>query len=350
MSQNPHADMTNKRDREEDGTRSNTLADALWWTAISFNGIALIPCSGFIFLGGLADGSPREQRSALILGIVILAASGLHIAALIFVRLRRPRMNLRWLLAGVHIALAVGSAVIAVVNFFTSPVVLGYLFITALAGYTAIGILVCPRYTGNHARTPKQFQLKTLFAVVTCVAVFCAAVAWVSGANSPGASLSTFPMLFTPSVWVMGLGLLLGPLLCLGMLVTSLVLAIRTRPRAITSLLFVGMAVFSCGVVAYSNSCSSRLLLAMSAASAVFLGETLIRRLPMAQMTAAAFSVVYTCGFYIFMVCANARIAEKIGCTAASSVQTLFNSAQDCPTQTPNVDGPPGSNQSSVLT
>lgn len=139
--------------------------------------------------------------------------------------------------------------------------------------------------------THPQFHLKTLFAFVTCVAVFCAAAVWVLQAET----LDRFPFLFFPSIPVMGVGLLLSLLVCLGTLGTAVTFVVRTRPRPITSLIF-----FGCVVLAFivDESAIWRLFLVMSSSAAVLVAETLVRRLPAAQIVTAVLAIVFTVGYY----------------------------------------------------
>jgi hypothetical protein len=144
---------------------------------------------------------------------------------------------------------------------------------------------------------PIRFRLKTLFAFVSCVAVFCAAAVWV--VRGKAFDSWRFPFLFSPSIAMMGVGIIGSLVFCLGALIAIATLVVRTRPRPLTSLVFFGCAVL---VFVVDELAHLRLLLVMTGSAVAFLAETVVRRLPTSQIVAAVFAIAFTAGFYFLLL------------------------------------------------
>lgn len=79
----------------------------------------------------------------------------------------------------------------------------------------------------------------------------------------------------------------------------SVALVLTTRPRPHSSLLFFGCVLLAFGV---DESAQLRLLVVTSAASGVFLAETLVRRLPKTQIIAAVCAMFVAVGYYFLLL------------------------------------------------
>ena len=151
-----------------------------------------------------------------------------------------------------------------------------------------------------HNSMPHRFPLKTLFGVMTCVALLSATAAWVLEPEIPRGSWQ-LPVLFYFSTGMIGFGILVVPWLTIGLFVASVVLACRSRPRAYSSLYFFGLVLLVFGFdMAEPNFV--RWLLAVLVGAIAFVAEAFGRGLPLGQRQAALLALGVPMGAYYFLL------------------------------------------------
>lgn len=149
-----------------------------------------------------------------------------------------------------------------------------------------------------------QFSLRTLFGIVTYIAVYLATATWVLAQNIPIGSWE-LPVLCEPYHF-MGFGITVVPLLSLGMVIGSFVFTFRSQPRAVTNYFYFACVPLILGGLQLDSSNAVRWLASLCVGSAAFLIEVLVRKLPREQLIAALLAMGGTAGFYLFILSATA--------------------------------------------
>ena len=148
-----------------------------------------------------------------------------------------------------------------------------------------------------------QFSLSSLLGVVTCVASLSATAAWVLEKDLPRDSWH-FPVLFYPSIPMIGVGILVVPIVCFAIIIAALVHTYRSSSRALSSLYFFGTVPLIFGLRIVESPNCIRWLMAMAVGSFALIAETLCRRLPKQQLIAALLSAAIPIGAYVFLLSA----------------------------------------------
>lgn len=155
---------------------------------------------------------------------------------------------------------------------------------------------------------PGQFSVRKLLAVTSCVAIYAATAAWVLDVGNVRDSWD-MPVLFYPSVGFMGFGLTVVPILFFVACTVSVVLTIRSKPRAWTGFYFFACACLIVAVFPGQVEDGTRWVAAMGLSSTAFVVEALTRHLPDKQLVAAFAAVGATVCSYLFYLSAIACAA-----------------------------------------
>ena len=147
-----------------------------------------------------------------------------------------------------------------------------------------------------------QFKLRSIFLLTAMVATLCATYSWLLSKNGYDA-FSDIPMLFTPSIDVIQLGILLIPFFCLPLIVIMIVITLRSRPCPYSILIFFGLqlSVFMIDISFWGNG--MRLIFAMLLSSMVVIAEVVYRKLTRGQLVAAIISFFITAAWYVAIIC-----------------------------------------------
>lgn len=150
---------------------------------------------------------------------------------------------------------------------------------------------------------PRQFGLKSLFVLTTCVAAFAATAAWVLDSDVERGAWQ-LPVLFYPNVGLLGLGLFAMPLLFVFAAIVSLVYVIASRPRSYAAWCFFGCVLLLVPVFSGPPAVNTKWILATGGTSLAFVVEVWVRGLPRRQLVAALAAVGAWACAYFFMLSA----------------------------------------------
>jgi len=150
-----------------------------------------------------------------------------------------------------------------------------------------------------------RFGLRELLATTTVFAIFCGAMFWIFRSDQLE-SVDSFPLLFVPSIPVLGFGIVVVPFVALAMLAFIVAIFARTPTRPYSIPLFLGLVVAPLAVGLFRGSTtdySMRWLVAIGLSAMVVFGEVLIRRLPRPHLEAAGLAIAVAIGVYFFLMC-----------------------------------------------
>ena len=150
-------------------------------------------------------------------------------------------------------------------------------------------------------KQPNRFSLAQLFAVTTLLSLALASGLWAT--QSTWDSSDYLPWIIVPSIPMMGSGLLFAPWVCLAMIISVIVLMVRSKPRPLAPIYFLALLPF---VMFVEETAVARYLLVLLIASATVLAESTIRKLDPKWWMIAGLCFATTFGYYWFMICALA--------------------------------------------
>lgn len=112
-----------------------------------------------------------------------------------------------------------------------------------------------------------------------------------------------FPILFVPNIPMIGVGMLLVPPICFGIMIFLTVHWLRNSPRPYSAIAFVIACIFAVGVTVlwWNNAMYS--LAALMATMLLVMIEVAVRGLARHRVVAAG-AVLIVAGYYFFMVSA----------------------------------------------
>ena len=155
---------------------------------------------------------------------------------------------------------------------------------------------------------PNQFGLKTLLAIMSWSAVLVATAAWVFDQDTNSHPLD-MPVLFVPPYQMLGLGFIYAPILAFVMLICSFIKVLNNPPRPLSAFYFFGCCLLILGIAYMEPRNFARWSFAMLGGSAAFTCETLLRKLPEQQFTAALLSWSAPVAAYLFALSAAVLMA-----------------------------------------
>ena len=147
-----------------------------------------------------------------------------------------------------------------------------------------------------------QFKLRSIFLLTAMIAILCATYSWLLSDNGYDA-FSDIPMLFTPNIVVMLLGILLIPFFCLPLIVFMIIITLRSWPCPYSILIFFGiqLSVFMIDISFWGNGL--RLIFAMLLSSMAVVAEVVYRKLTRGQVVVAIMSFFITAAWYVATIC-----------------------------------------------
>ena len=159
-----------------------------------------------------------------------------------------------------------------------------------------------PNREMDMTESKSQFDLRAMFVLTTLVGVLAATYSWLL--SSTGQDIfSDIPPLFMPSTDMLMVGILIIPFFCLPIVLAMAVLAVRSKRRPFTILLFFGLQ-FVVFVVDVSFSGNAmRFIFAMLLSALGVIVEVVCRRLGRSQIYLGLASLFVTFAWYIAIVC-----------------------------------------------
>lgn len=169
-------------------------------------------------------------------------------------------------------------------------------------------------------RRPWQFHLRDLLIWTAVFAVFLASMNRIATSDNTHFGIDDIPRLFWQYLPVdvlhelIGFGLLVVPLICIGASIWIAVRLFRHPGRPYALFLFLGYVLFLFswtlldifGIMWFSlpESSSVRLLVTMSLSSLLSVVEVLVRRLGRASLITSLMAIGVSFGYHFFLVCA----------------------------------------------